>query len=393
MSKVTTIILTGGVATRMRPFSVDKSKSIIPFMGKPLLFHLIKALKLYEFSDIIFTSSGKEGDIKEYFSEGKKFGVNIKYYNGEKYYGTAGTIKYLIEEIKDEISNTFMVIYGDSLLKVDYKKMLQFHIDKESWCTILYHHPNFESFLYEYHDKDKGFKDRGKRTNYGVMDIDSNNRMTKAMEKPLITEIKNDFANPVANAAVYLLEKEILKFIPTNRLFDFPRDLFPLLIEEGVPCFGFDIEEGYRVDIGTIPNYYNAHFAILEKKIDFDFDFPLLQEGIWIGKDSIIGSINGLKKPVLICENSRICLNTTIESSIIGNNVFIGEDSFVRKSIILDNVRIGNRVKISYSIIGGNSFIGDRVSLPPNTILGNYCHLGGSQLIMKESDFEELIRR
>jgi len=390
MSEVTTIILTGGAATRMQPLSVDKVKSLISFMGRPLLYHLIKALKSYKFSDLVFTSSGRKGEIKKYFSDGRDFGVNIKYYESKKWSGTAGTIKDLIYEMQDEVSNTFLVIYGDSLLRANYEKMLQFHRRKRSWATILYHCPNFESFLYEYHDK--SFKKGGKRTNYGVMDIDLDNRITKILEKPLIAEIKNTFANPVANAAVYILEKKILDFIPPNCLFDFPRDLFPLLIGKGVPCFAFDIEKGYRVDIGTILNYYNTHLAILQGTINFDFSIPPLEEGIWIGKGTICKSLDSVKKPALICENARIDLNTNIEFSVIGSNVSVGRFSSVRKSIILDNVHIGNRVKISNSIIGENTFIEDGTYLPPNTVLGNFCRVGGSQLIMKDSDFYGLIK-
>lgn len=360
-------------------------------MGKPLAFHLINALKSYKFSDIVFTSSGKSGEIQNYFSDGKKFGVNIKYCDSEKWHGTAGTIKDLICEMEGKISNTFMVIYGDSLLKANYEKMLRFHKKKKSLCTILYHCPNFESFLYEYHDK--SFKESGKRTNYGVMDMDSDHRITKIVEKPLISEIKNDFTNPISNAAVFLLEKKILDFVPSDCLFDFSRDLFPLLVEKGIPCFAFDIEEGYRVDIGTILNYINSQLAILRGRVDFDFYYPLLEDGIWVGNGSTIGSRSDLKKPVLICENSKIDLNTNIECSIIGNNVHIGRFSSIRRSIILDDVYIGNGVKISDSIIGENSFIGDGVSLPATTILGNYCRLGGSQLSMKDTDFLGLIRK
>lgn len=390
MSEVTTIILTGGAATRMQPLSMDKVKSMISFMGRPLLYYLIKALKSYKFSDLVFTSSGRKGEIKKYFSDGRDFGVNIKYYESKKGSGTAGTIKDLICEMQDEVSNTFLVIYGDSLLRANYEKMLQFHRRKRSWATILYHCPNFGSFLYEYHDK--SFKKGGKRTNYGVMDIDLDNRITKILEKPLIAEIKNTFANPVANAAVYILEKKILDFIPPNCLFDFPRDLFPLLIGKGVPCFAFDIEKGYRVDIGTILNYYNTHLAILQGRINFDFHIPPLEEGIWIGKGTICKSRDSVKKPVLICENARIDLNTNIECSVIGSNVSVGSFSSVRKSIILDNVHIGTKVKISNSIIGENSFIEDGTYLPPNTVLGNFCRVGGSQLIMKDSDFYGLIK-
>lgn len=391
MPEITTIILTGGAATRMQPLSLDKSKCMISFMGKPLLFYLIKALKSYQFSDLVFTSSGRKGEVKEYFGGGGKFGVNIRYSNIVNWRGTAGTIKDLIDEMQDTVSNTFMVIYGDSLLKVNYEKMLEFHRAKKSWCTILYHHPNFESFLYDYHDK--SFPKRGDRTNFGVMNIKSDNRITKVKEKPTIKEIKRKFTNPVANAVVHILEREVLDFIPSNCKFDFPKDLFPILIKQDVACFGFDVEKGYRIDIGTIANYYSFQFSALEGKIDFDFHYHALKEGIWVGKRSIIRCIDKLNKPVLICANSRIDSDADIECSIIGNNVYIGNSSSIKNSIVLDNVHIGNRVRLSHSIIGENVFIGDGTDLPPNTVLGNHCRLGGAELLMNDSDLYGLIGR
>ena len=380
MFETTVIFLAGGYAPRMRPLSLSKPKSMISFMGKPLLSYLIASLKLSGLPNIIICTSYEQVEAEKYFSSGEKLGANIKYYES-KWYGTAGTTKHLVNKFGDEISDPFMVIYGDSLLKANYQEMIEFHKIKNSCVTILDHCPNFESFLYEYQGKDI---DSERRTNYGVMDIDSGNRIIKIIEKPQVSEIKNIFSNPVANAAVYVLNKKILDFVPSNEPFDFPRNLFPLLVEKGKPCFAFDIGKGYRVDIGTIPNYYNTQIAILEGRIDFDICFPLLREGIWVGVGSIIDSMAKLDKPVLICENSNIGLNANVEWSIIGNKVHIGEHSSIRRSIILDNVIIGNKAKISWSIIGENCIVGNGVSLPKGTILGNYCSVGGSQIIMKD---------
>ena len=392
MSKLTAIVLTGGIGTRMRPLSLDKEKSMIDFMGRPLLLHLIKMLRSYGFSNIVFTSQGKRGEIKEYFSDGRAYGVNIEYYKGKKWYGTAGTIKQLIDKMGDAVaSDNLLVIYGDSLLKADFKKMLQFHGSSASLCTILYHHPRFKSFMYEYHDRE--FEERGKRTNYGVMDVGPGNRISAVMEKPAIAQLEDYFINPVANAAVYAIKKDLLKYVPKDYPYDFPRNLFPLLIEKGIPCFGFDIEDGYRLDIGTIPTYYTAHFAILHGKVDFEIDFPEIEESVWLGKSSSVNPRGKLEGPLLICENCSIGPGTNISHSIIGNNVNIGSNCLIKKSIILDNVHIGDGVEISYSILGEHSSVAHGTFLSPNTVLGSYCRLGDFQLALNDSDFYGLIRR
>ena len=374
MPEITTIILAGGTASRMRPLSLNQTKCMIPFLGKPLIFHLINSLKAYGFTDLVLTSKGRRGEIKEYFSMGKKWGLKIRYYKGKKWFGTAGTIKELVAQMNKKISDPFMVIYGDSLLRVDYSKMLKFHYQKKSKATLLYHRPDFASFLYEYHDKQ--YERRGKRTNYGVMDITQEDKIIKAKEKPTLGDIKRNFIDPVANATVHIFDKEILNYIPTDEPFDFPRDLFPLLTKKGQKCYGYNIGDGYRIDIGTIRHYYDTQFDILNRNIIFDINLPELENGIWVGAKSKIKSLHGLKKPVLIGEKCRISSRNTIDCSIIGNNVRIGNDTLITGSIILDGVQIGDKVNISHCIIGENTVINNGVIVPPNSVLGDWCHVG-----------------
>ena len=118
-----------------------------------------------------------------------------------------------------------------------------------------------------------------------------------------------------------------------------------------------------------------------------------MENGIWVGNSSEVCAKESLKRPVIIGEKSKINFDTTIENSIIGNNVYIGKYSYITNSIILDNVCIEDNVRISNSIIGENSNIEEKILLPPNTVLGSYCRIGGSELLMKDSDFLGLIRR
>lgn len=374
MAKITTIVLTGGQATRMYPLSINECKSMISFMGKPLLLSIVSMLRQFQFKDIIFTSPGKKGEIEQFFSNGDKYDVNIRYYSGKKWSGTAGIVKNIVMEM--DVSDTIMVVYGDSLLRVNYFELCEFHKQKASNCTILYHHPKFQSFLYEYHDKDLNYINTGQRTNYGVLDIDMNGRITYAEEKPLLSDIKEKFNCPVANATVYTFTKDILEYVPEKSSFDFPKDLFPKLLDQGVICYGFDINNGYREDIGTLQHYYKTQFDILMGKLEFDHYFPSLANGKWVAESSRLNPIEVMNKRILIGEHCKIMKDAMVECSIIGNNVSIGDNSTIKNSIILDNVFIGTGVSILNSIVGSNSYFSDNVVLPTNTILGCNCILG-----------------
>lgn len=398
MPEITAIISAGGPAIRMRPLSLSKPKAMLSFMGKPLLHYLISSLKSYNISNIIIkysiNTAYDQSEIEKYFSTGEKFNANIKYHKIFNWLGNAGTVRKLIKEMEkvgEEISNPFLFIYGDSLLKLDFMKMFEFHRKKNAAVTVLFHRPDFESYLYEYHDTSI---EGEKRTNYGVMDIDSSNQITTIREKPLIEEINKDFTNPVANAAVYILNKDVFDLVPPDQYFeflvppdknsDYPDSFFKELLKsenkEKYPCFAFDIEDGYRFDVGKIEDYYKIQLSILNGSLNFTCDFPLLQEGIWVGHNSKIDSKTQIQKPVLIGERSVIEANTLIKNSIIGNEVHIGESSTIMSSIILDHANIKSEVTVSHSIIGESCCIRSGIHLPSNSVLGSHCIIGKSQL-------------
>ncbi|MFX1364669.1 MAG: sugar phosphate nucleotidyltransferase [Promethearchaeota archaeon] len=371
MKDISIIILIGGPALRMNPLSLNKNKCMISFLGKPLLFYLIRELKSNGFSNFICTSEGFNGEVKNYFSNKKEIDIKMEYFTNIGVFGTASIVKSIITSIENTISDPFIVIYGDSLLKVDYNKMIEFHKEKKSFCTILYHQPNFEHFQYEYHDKNMKLPNQGPRTNYGVLDIAESNQVIRIEEKPLLSNIKL-FKSPVANAAVYLLDKRITDFISDMDGIDFALDVFPQILNRNIPCYGFNIENGYRYDIGTISNYYNIQMDIIKKKIDFDIHYSLIRDQLWIGKDLNLGSSIKMNIPILIGNNSKLCDYCIISSSIIGNDVFIGKEVKIMNSIVLDGAVIGDHAIIVNSIIGENTNILPFENISPGTVINGY---------------------
>jgi mannose-1-phosphate guanylyltransferase / phosphomannomutase len=373
MEQTSVVVFTGGAATRMRPLSLGKDKCMIPFMGRPLLSHLVVSLAGQGLRDLHFTSAGKIGEIEAYYGDGSSVDARIRYSAVERWLGTAGTIADLVRNQRD-ISDPFFVIYGDSLLDVDYKAMLEFHHRNSSTCTILFHRPQLDQFKYEYHDS--LFENLGPRTNYGVMNLTRHRRITLLEEKPLLGEISSRFEDPVANAAVYVLSKGTMQQVPQNQLVDFPRHLFPHLITHGSPVFGFDIKGGYRFDIGTLENYYSVQFEILRGNISFRHYYHQAEQGLWVGLDSKIESLECIQKPVMLGDNSTIGRNTRVCSSIIGNGVSVDADCIIENSIILDHAVIGKGTRVKNSIVGEESQISGSVPLPANSVLGDYCLIG-----------------
>jgi len=112
------VILCGGLATRLRPLSEKIAKSMIEIEGKPFLEHQLELLKKNGISDMIFCIGYKGEQIENYFGDGSRFGVKIKYSREkEKLLGTGGALK----KAENLLNEVFLVINGDSYLPFDFK--------------------------------------------------------------------------------------------------------------------------------------------------------------------------------------------------------------------------------------------------------------------------------
>ena len=252
--RVTAIILVGGAATRMRPLSLGKSKCMIPFIGNTSNPTPNPSVDIIWISTPCIDFDRRGGRYQAISWRGTSIWCSIDYHHTEAWSGTAGAVKHAVLAIVSSEVDGLLVVYGDSLLQASFQEMLQFHRETGSWCTALYHRPRFEAFLYK-HPADE-LRRGEKRTNYGVMQLDTDGRITRMVEKPPLGEIEE---GSVANAAVYLLRREVLDLVSSDQACDFARDLFPLLNSKGIPCYGFDIGQGYRIDEGTLRTLQRPH--------------------------------------------------------------------------------------------------------------------------------------
>ncbi len=234
-----TVILAAGKGTRLRPLTYNIPKCMVPINGKPLLEYTINLLKKHGLTDIIITTGYLAYQIQYYFNEGSGYGVNILYTKEKELLGTAGGLK----RIQNFLDDTFVLIYGDNFTNMDLASLIKFHKKKKADITLA---------LYE--EKDKP-------STKGLVEIDKRGRITKFVEKP-----EKPFTK-LANAAIYVIEPEIMKFIPDNMLFDLNRDLIPLLIKKGKSVYGLKID--YLVDIGTHKTYKKADKDAKKGRVKF----------------------------------------------------------------------------------------------------------------------------
>jgi len=221
------VILAGGLGKRLREVVRDKPKSMAPVLGKPFLQYQIEQLKKYNIIEIVLCVGYLANQIKSYFQDGTKFGVNIRYAEEKNPLGTAGALKNARNYLENE---TFLVLNGDSYSGVDFLKFIQFHREKRGKGTIL-------------------LAGVCQAEDYGLVKLDEDNRITGFFEKPGKT-----CSGSIINAGVYLLEPQVLNYIPERRQISLEREIFPHLLKKKVPLFGY-LTSDYFIDIGTPQKY------------------------------------------------------------------------------------------------------------------------------------------
>ncbi|PIU24229.1 hypothetical protein COT12_02165, partial [Candidatus Berkelbacteria bacterium CG08_land_8_20_14_0_20_39_8] len=117
------IVLVGGEGTRLRPFTYELPKALLPIQGKPMVLHVLEQLKTFGISEIILAIGYKGEKIQEYFGDGHQFGLNIHYVVEKKPLGTAGPLRLA----KKYLTESFFIVWGDILSHLDLADFMNFH--------------------------------------------------------------------------------------------------------------------------------------------------------------------------------------------------------------------------------------------------------------------------
>ena len=201
----------------------------------------------------------------------------------------------------------FYVIYGDNLISADLRRLAAFHAAHNGIGTVaLFEHPNPSAA--------------------GIVGLDTNNRITRFVEKPTADEI----FSTLANTGVYVLDPAVFESIPDSAASDFGRDIFPALLTQNKPLYG-TLLGGYLQDTGTPAAYRQANFDLLAGRTGLKFE----DRNLWVAPTAQIG------REV-----------TFTGQNIVGANVIIGNEASVTDSILLTGAVVAPGAQVQGSIIG-----------------------------------------
>ena len=344
------VLMAGGSGTRLRPLTCDLPKPMVPILNRPIAEHIINLLKRNDIREVIATLYYLPDVMRDYFQDGKDFGVEMTYaVEEEQPLGTAGCVKNIEHWLKD----TFLVISGDGITDFDLKAAIAYHRAKKSQATlILTRVPNPVEF--------------------GVVITDKNGRINRFLEKPSLSEVFSD----TINTGTYILEPEVLKYLPENEESDFSKDLFPTLLAKGEPMYGY-VAEGYWCDVGHLDAYREAQYDALNKKVTLDVAYEEKSPGLWIGSNSYIDPTAKIETPALIGSNCRIGSRVKIEAgTVIGDNVTVGTDADLKRPIIWNGVTIGEEAHLRACTIARGTRVDRRAQALEGAVVGALSTVG-----------------
>jgi UDP-N-acetylglucosamine diphosphorylase/glucosamine-1-phosphate N-acetyltransferase len=325
------VILAAGEGTRMRPLTSMRPKVMLPLANKPILEHLLVQAKKAGIRNYIFVVGYHDEQVREYFSNGEKWEVNIGYCSQRKQLGTADAVKM----VEDSVDGNFLLINGDVIVKSqDLEKIV------ESKYTTL------------------GVIKVEDTRNLGVVELKGDKviRIHEKTEKP---------PSNMANAGTYFFTPEIFSAISwTSKS---PRgeyeitDSLQLMIDEGHDVFYKEIS--YWLDLSYPWDLLPANEFLLKgiesQTLGEIEDNVVMKGAVSIGKDTVIRSGSYIVGPVIIGRNCDIGPNCYIRPyTSIGNGCHIGGAVEVKNSIIMKGSKIPHHNYVGDSIIGEECNLG-----------------------------------
>jgi len=217
--------MAGGLGARLKPFTHIIPKPLLPIGEKSIVEIIIEKLRSHGFNDIIIATNYKSNLFESYFGNGSSLEVNITYSKEDKKLGTVGPLSLM----KDKLNEDFLVLNGDILTNLDFKKLKEFHINSNSDLTVV-------------------TKKIQTPLHYGIVESNEEN-ITEIKEKPILeSEIL---------AGIYFINSKVLSYLPTNEYYDMPNFIRDL-IKKGKKISKFELTD-YWLDIGSIENYNKAN--------------------------------------------------------------------------------------------------------------------------------------
>lgn len=414
MDNMLAVILGGGAGTRLYPLTLHRSKPAVPLAGKYRLIDIpISNCINADISRIFVLTQYNSASLNRHLAKTYQFDRFRRGFvtilaaeqtpsSMEWFQGTADAVRRSMPHVKVHRHSHVLILSGDQLYTMDYRKMFEYHQERKADVTI--------ATIPVVAEDAPGF---------GILKTDEDGIITEFHEKPPLTnlegkdspvtdELKREGRVYLASMGIYIFNKRLLNEMLDERPddHDFGKQIIPSAIgTRRVVSYPFT---GYWSDIGTIRSFYEANLMLARRYPDFDMynpEFPILTNARMLPPAKIVSSyiqesivaeasvvINSQISNSIIGLRSFIANNTTIKNAVImgadyypwhdpslrdpvdgPNHPGVGEESYIEGAIVDRNVSIGRRciIKNRDSIQEGegeNFYIRDGIVVIPKNV-------------------------
>jgi len=384
------MILAGGRGERLYPLTRDRAKPAVPFGA---IYRIID----FTLSNCLNSGIRRIYALTQYKSTSLQrhiqFGWNIlsaplgefieavpaqQRINEHWYQGTADAIFQNIYTLQMERPDLILILSGDHIYKMDYRKMIAFHLEKGADLTVAAIR-----------------MDRNLSREFGVIEIDEDWQIIGFQEKPEEPKtLPGDPSGILASMGIYvfnteLLVRRLIEDARSDSSHDFGKDIIPRMIGKD-QIFAFDFRQGdcggvgYWRDVGTIDAYYEANIdliSVIPQLNLYDSQWPILTQQpisppaktVWIEEGRVGTALNS------IISNGCIISGGNVKRSILSPNVTVHSFAEVEDSILLEGVDVGRNAKIKKTIVD------KEVRIPPGTEIGYHLDEDAKRFTVTDS--------
>ncbi|MFQ5908917.1 MAG: sugar phosphate nucleotidyltransferase [Thermoplasmata archaeon] len=341
------VVLAGGYGTRLLPLTATVPKPLLPVAGEPCIDFVLRSLASAGFREIIVATSYMSDRVIKRIGDGLDYDASILYSFETAPAGTAGAVKIL----EDFVDGTFVVASGDVLADVNLKKLYDEHVERGALATMA---------LTRAEDTSQ----------FGVVEVDAEGRLIRFQEKPTPEEAFSD----LINAGIYVLEPEVLRYVPERKAFDFSRDLFPVLLGKGEALYGTELE-GLWMDIGRPEDLWRASVEVIQRTgKETRLKGAKSQGKVLISGDARIKEGVEIEGPSYIGGGATLSSGSRVSRSCVYGGVYLDRDVMLEDSVVMEESHIGWRSRIRGSVLSTACLVDEDVEII-DSVIGDEMHV------------------
>ena len=363
------IILAGGNNNRMRELSDKRAIAAMPVAGsyRSIDFALSNMANSHVQKVAVLTQYNARS-LNEHLSSSKwwdfgrkqgglyTFTPTVTADNSWWYRGTADAMYQNIDFLKKRHEPYVIITGGDCVYKLDYNKVLDYHIEKKADITVVC----------------KDMPEGTDISRFGVIRMNEESRITEFEEKPMVSS-----SNTISTGIYIIRRRQLIEMLERSGQedrWDFVTDIL-IRYKNMKRIYGYKMED-YWSNIATVDSYYNTNMDFLKPEVrDYFFrETPHIYSKVDDYPPAKYNAGSDVKNSLI---SSGCIINSKIENSVLFKNVFVGKNCVIKNSIILNDVYIGDNTHIE------NCIVESRGTLKANTY---YCGDDGVKVVLERND-------